>query len=227
MPLKRATLAEQAYEELRARIVSGALPPGHRLLADELAAEMAISQTPVKEAIALLERDGLVQGSARRASIVRRFHGGDVRQIYEARTLLEAHALRRGCETGAITPAAIACVEEIFARQVEHASRHQPMVFAEAVKLDREFHETLVALGGNPVVADWHRGVLAQSMTILTYSMENFDARRAHVEHEAIIVALRGGDADAIEASLRAHLEAACDAVIDRTPALAGGRDAA
>lgn len=233
MPLKRATLAEQAYEELRARIVSGALEAGRRLLADELAADLAISQTPVKEALALLERDGLVEGNARRASTVRRFQAGDVRQIYEARAVLEIHAIRRGWERGAITREAIAVIEEIFARQLAHAKRHRPVVFAQAVKLDCEFHEALIALAANPVVTDWHRGVLAQTMTILTYSMETFDAKRAHVEHEAILAALNSFNPAAMEAALRAHLQAACAAAIMRTPALAnpapssGGRDAA
>jgi len=220
MTLKRATLAEQAYEELRARIVSGTLPAGQRLLADELAAELSISQTPVKEALALLERDGLVQGTARRASVVRRFHAGDVRHIYAARTLLELHALRRGCEGGAVTPRFITEIEDVFARQIAHAKRHCPVVFIEAVRLDREFHETLVRLADNPVIAGWHRGILAQTQTILTYSIDTYDAKRAHSEHAAIIEALRSGNLAAMEASLLAHLNAARDEIIDRTPAL-------
>jgi DNA-binding GntR family transcriptional regulator len=221
MTLKRATLAEQAYEELQTRIVSGALPPGRRLLAEELAAELAISQTPVKEALSLLERDGLVQGSARRASTVRRFRAGDVRDIYAARILLELHAVRAGVAAGAVTAGFLAELEAVFRQQVELARRHAPVIFAEAVRLDRMFHETLIGLAGNPVIADWHRGILAQTQTILTYSIDTYDARRAHDEHAAIIAALRGGDAARIEASLLAHLTAARDEIIDRTPALA------
>jgi DNA-binding GntR family transcriptional regulator len=220
MTLKRATLAEQAYEELRARIVSGVLPAGHRLLADELANEMSISQTPIKEAMALLERDGLIEGSARRASMVRRFHAGDVRHIYAARELLEVHAVQHGCAAGAITPAFLARIEEVFARQVAHAKRHRPVVFAEAVRLDREFHETLVQLGDNPVVAAWHRGILAQTQTILTYSIDDYDAKRAHSEHASILAALRTGDAGLIEARMRAHLTASRDEILARTPGL-------
>jgi DNA-binding GntR family transcriptional regulator len=222
MAIKRATLAEQAYEELRTRIVSGGLPAGRRLLAEELAQEMSISQTPVKEALALLERDGLVDGSARRASVVRRFQAGDVRQIYAARTLLEMHALRHGCEAGAITPAFVERIEEVFARQVAHAKRHRPVIFTEAVRLDREFHETLVQLADNPLVADWHRGVLAQTQTILTYSIETYDAKRAHSEHAAIIAALKTCDPTRIEASMQAHLTAARDEILNRIPGLGG-----
>ncbi len=221
MTLKRATLAEQAYEELRDRIVSGALPPGQRLLADDLAAELSVSPTPVKEALALLERDGLVQGTSRRASVVRRFRGGDVQHIYTARTLLELHAVRRGFEAGAITAGFLAVIEDVFARQVAHAKRHRPVIFTEAVRLDREFHEALVGLADNPVIADWHRGILAQTQTILTYSIDTYDAKRAHCEHAAILDALRAADLARTESSLVAHLDAARDEVIGRTPALA------
>lgn len=225
MTLKRATLAEQAYEELRSRIVSGALPPGHRLLADELAAGLSISQTPVKEALALLERDGLVQGTARRASVVRRFRLADVRDIYRARTLLELHAVRHGCDTGALTPAFVARLAEVFARQLAQARRQKPIGFAEAVRLDREFHEVLISLANNPVLAGWHNGILAQTHTILTYSFETYDAKRAHGEHAAILEAMRGGDPARMEAALLAHLDAARDEVIGRTPALADAAD--
>jgi len=225
MTLKRATLAEQAYEELRSCIVSGVLPAGQRLLADDLAAELSISPTPVKEALALLERDGLVQGASRRACVVRRFHGGDVRHIYTARMMLELHAIRRGFEAGAITPDFIAAIEDVFARQVAHAKHNRPVVFTEAVRLDREFHETLVRLAENPVVVDWHRGILSQTQTILAYSIDTYDAKRAHKEHAAILDALRGADLTRMESSLLAHLNAARDEIIGRTPALAEAAD--
>jgi DNA-binding transcriptional regulator YhcF (GntR family) len=98
--LVRSTLAEQAYEALQDRIVSGVLPAGHRLRAEELADSLAISQTPVKEALALLERDGLVEGASRRGSVVRRFSLADVEEIYAARMLLELNAAETGLAAG-------------------------------------------------------------------------------------------------------------------------------
>src|ERR1700690_2732467 len=101
--LTRATLAEQAYAELQDQIVSGRLPAGRRLFADRIAGELAISQTPVKEALALLERDGLVQGTTRKASAVRRFSREDIVEIYEARLLLETNAIAVGRKAKRIT----------------------------------------------------------------------------------------------------------------------------
>src|SRR4051794_25879876 len=121
--LSRATLAEQAYEELRSRIVSGRLPAGRRLRADHIADELAISQTPVKEALALLVRDGLVEGDARRASTVRRFAPGDIVEIYEARSLLELHALRVGRDSGRISAVFVGALRDLHEAQMRHAER--------------------------------------------------------------------------------------------------------
>ena len=67
----RATLAEQVHSELRSRILGGQLPSGHRLLPEELAVDLSISQTPIKEALLRLEADGLVVSEQRRGSVVR------------------------------------------------------------------------------------------------------------------------------------------------------------
>lgn len=220
MTLKRATLAEQAYEELRARIVSGALPAGRRLLPEELASELAISPTPVKEAIAQLERDGLVEGSARRASSVRRFSADDVREICAARTLLEEQAVTEGHTAGTITPAFVARIEAIYASQLELAARRQPVVFAEAMLLDRALHETLMELAGNRILADWHRGILAQTQTFLTYASATYDSTRAFREHAAIITALKRRKLEPMITSVRTHLRASRDEILRRLPGI-------
>ena len=98
----RSTLAEQAYSDLRERIMSGRLPAGHRLLPEELAVTLAISATPIKEALVRLDQDGLVAMETRRGAVVRRFTAADVRNLYEARQLIELHALSRGFDEGRI-----------------------------------------------------------------------------------------------------------------------------
>lgn len=87
--LVKVTLADQAHRELRARIVSGRLRGGERLLPNELAADLGISPTPVKEACLKLEADGLVVNSSRRGMVVRDFTVEDVEELYAARMLLE------------------------------------------------------------------------------------------------------------------------------------------
>jgi DNA-binding GntR family transcriptional regulator len=206
--LQHATLAEQAYEELKSRIVTGRLPPGQRLLADELASQLVISQTPIKEALAELQRDGLVEGASRRASTVRRFSHQDIAEIYEGRILIETHAVARALRARRVDDAFLGSLESIFAALVEHVQQRNPTDLATAIALDREFHEAIVGLGANRVLAGWHRILLRQTQTIHSYSLERYDQARSRDEHGAILAALRTRKVAASVRALRTHLEA-------------------
>ena len=216
--MRRATLAEQAYEELQAQISTGRLPAGRRLLADELASQLAISQTPVKEALAQLERDGLVESEARHGSVVRRFTAEDIAEIYEARILIETHAVAEGVKAGRNTGAFVAALQATYGAQQAHAERRNTEDLAEAIRLDRAFHEALVSLGANRTMAGWHRMLLRQTQTIRSYSLERYDIDRARVEHGAIVDALRGTHAPAAVRAVRGHLTRSREEMLSRAP---------
>lgn len=216
--LKRSTLAEQAYEELRSQIVSGRLRGGERLLADELADKLAISQTPVKEAIAQLERDGLVEGTARRASVVRRFTPADIVEIFEARMLLELHAMESAFAAGRVTPAFAIHIRALFEAHIAEVRKQNEEALAEAIRLDREFHEALVELGANETIAGWHRIVQRQTQTIRNFTLKTYTLERTTREHAAIVEAIERGNAAATLAALKAHLTESRDAMVSRAP---------
>jgi DNA-binding GntR family transcriptional regulator len=216
--LVRSTLAEQAYEALQDRIVSGILPAGHRLLADELADSLAISQTPVKEALALLERDGLVEGASRRASVVRRFSLADIEEIYDARMLLELNAAETGLAAGRATPEFVARLREIFDEQMGHVEKQREDALSEAIRLDREFHELIVGLSRNRLLIGWHHVVLRQTQTIRNYPLFRYDVVRTRREHSAIVEAFADGRPETVVAALRTHLTASRDEFLSRPP---------
>lgn len=216
--VRRPTLAQQAYEELRAQIVSGHLPAGQRLLPEELAAQLAISQTPVKEALALLERDGLVVGTARRASTVRRFSVRDIIEIYDARVLIETNAVTVGLRTRRVTEEFLARLDTNFARHMRHAGQRTGEGLAEAIRLDREFHEALVSLAASRLLTGWHRVILQQTQTLKCYSLQSYRVEETRTEHAAIIAALRDLRLGAALRALRMHLLASRDEMLSRAP---------
>ena len=216
--MQNTTLAERAYEELGARIVSGRLAPGHRLLAEELANQLSISQTPVKEALAELERDGLVEGVSRRSLVVRRFTAHDIAEIYQARMLIELEAARCAMRARRMTSDIVDGLAALCTAQVEQVERRCAAGLAEAIRLDREFHEAIVALGGNAVTARWHRQVIRQTQTIHSYSIERYAAPRSRLEHAAIVDALRAGSVSRVVRALRVHLTASRDEMLSRAP---------
>jgi len=216
--LVRSTLAEQAYEALQDRIVLGLLPAGQRLRPEELAESLAISQTPVKEALALLERDGLVEGASRRGSVVRRFSLADIEEIYAARMLLELDAAATGLAAGRATPEFVARLGEIFDEQMTYVERQREDALVEAIRLDREFHELIVSLRENTLLAGWHHVVLRQTQTIRNYSLARYDVGRTRREHSAIVAAFAAGGTEAVIDALRTHLAASRDEFLSRPP---------
>jgi DNA-binding GntR family transcriptional regulator len=89
------TNAVRVQAELREAILAGSLPPGARLRAEPLAERLRTSRTPVREALILLAREGLVDIEPRRGAIVRSFDAADLADLYDVRALIEPYAARR------------------------------------------------------------------------------------------------------------------------------------
>jgi DNA-binding GntR family transcriptional regulator len=99
--LARRTASEAVVHELRSEIQRGRLQPGQRLRQGEVAKRFGVSTTPVREAFALLQAQGLVRIDPHRGAIVFRAAAGDLRELYEIREALEVLAIERA--TGHLT----------------------------------------------------------------------------------------------------------------------------
>ncbi len=223
MAILRPTLARQAYTEIQKKILSGELPSGHRLFAEELASELSISQTPVKEALALLERDGLVVGQERRGSLVREFCRADILQIYEARILLELNALATGFREGRVDATFLEQMIESFQMQQDLARTPTKAALVEIISLDRGFHEMILGLGRNEVLGGWHQTILWQTQTVRTYSLATYSFERAREEHQRILDTLGSGDLARATDALFDHLVASRNELLTRVPETRGG----
>jgi DNA-binding GntR family transcriptional regulator len=186
--LVKATLAEQAYQELRSRIVSGRLAGGTRLLPNELAEDLGISPTPVKEACARLESDGLVVASSRRGMVVRRMTLADIEELYDARLLLERASVERVFELGRVDDALITDLEESFELHRRHANAETLDELAMALAHDRQFHHAIVSRAGIGMVSDWHDRILSQTHTVFVSVPGHYE--RSIGDHRAILDAV-------------------------------------
>jgi DNA-binding GntR family transcriptional regulator len=212
----RSTLAEQAYSELRERIMSGRLSAGQRLMPEELAGRLAISPTPIKQALVRLATEGLVEAATRHGAVVRRFTRADITELYEARLLVEAHALRRGFATGCVGPGLVGELRAIQDGLAAHRRRATEEALNDALALDRAFHARLVAMIANRAIAEWHLRVLMQTHSVRIYSVDSYQMDRLQTEHEAVLAALGRGDARAAQGALRRHLTRSRDELTAR-----------
>jgi DNA-binding GntR family transcriptional regulator len=141
------TSAVRVQEELREAILAGSLPPGARLRAEPLAERLRTSRTPVREALILLAREGLVDLEPRRGAIVRAFDAADLADLYDVRALIEPHAARR-----AATRIAAAQLERLAAicDEAEARGAADDAAVEDQVALNEEFHRIVLDAAGSP-----------------------------------------------------------------------------
>ncbi|MBM7829924.1 DNA-binding GntR family transcriptional regulator [Agromyces cerinus] len=204
--------SQQAYRFIRTRIDDGRYVPGYRLVLGAIARELDVSVVPVREAIRLLEAEGLVT--------FERNVGAQVALIKETEYLhtMETLALVEGAATALsapfISPDHIARAREINERMRRTLDDFEPTRFTE---LNLEFHAVLFEECPNPHILDLvHRGW--NRMTVLRDSSFSFVPGRAHEsveEHERILALIEeGADALEIELAARRHRTATLDAVL-------------
>jgi DNA-binding GntR family transcriptional regulator len=217
LQLVKETLADQAYKELRNRIVLGELPVGKRLLPEELSHLLAISQTPVKEALVMLEHDGLVEVASRRGALVRRFAPREIDELYDARLMVESHAVTHGFREGSVTPDFVSRMTDCATRYTSRSQRRSRADMVEALRLDMQLHARLVSLAGNDLVTAWHEKLLRQTQLLRAYSLKSYDAGnvgRAQRAHDAIVAGFVEGSAATVVDALAMHFRQSRENVV-------------
>ncbi|MER7009524.1 GntR family transcriptional regulator [Dactylosporangium sp. NPDC000555] len=195
--------ASTQYDRLRAEIVSGQLAPGTVLLETLLAERLGVSRTPVREALALLERDGLLERE-RRGYRVRMRSPEELLEIYEARIALESTCAARAAARRSAYDLA----------RLSHLGREARAVIdpVRLGELHAAWHKALRAAAGNATIID----LLERLDSLLAvYDADEptlADQEVAAAEHERIVAAIKAGDADEARRATVAHLDRAREA---------------
>jgi DNA-binding GntR family transcriptional regulator len=191
-----------AHHRLMEEIRAGQLLPGARLREVELAERFGISRTPVREALRLLESEGLVVHLPRQGATLRRLDHAEVVELYEMRAVLEGTAARLASRTATDVELA-----EIAALNGELAAASAGM---EAQALNRQFHRTVLNVARNRFLLRAMQGLHRTLMVLGPTTLSEPDRADAAVaEHDAVLRAMLSRDAAAAEAAMRAHVEAA------------------
>lgn len=210
-------------DELEEDIVLGRLHPRERITEDALIARFAAKRHLVREALATLERMGLIQRFPNRGAFVRELTPDEVENIYAVRALLEAEAARRAVER--VTPDLIGVLSDI---QRRHDAATHTRDMASAFRLNIVFHRAFYECCGNPelVEAIETYGQKAHGIRSLSLSRPDY-LNQAGREHWAILHALERRDAGAVVDLCLEHIQVAKRAYVDayffRYPALRSG----
>lgn len=197
-------LWERVVSALRRAILMGELTPDTHLKEPLLAQRFGVSRLPIREAIAQLDREGLVRLEPRRGAFVIGVSDQDISDIYECRMLLEMGAIRRAAAR--VDDQALAELEDYVTAMDAAVTNSQPQALATA---DMAFHRRLVTLSGNRALVNAWAPVAPLIETILGISdatCASTDLPEAVHGHRKIIRALAQHDAAGTEDLLRAHL---------------------
>jgi DNA-binding GntR family transcriptional regulator len=146
-------LAVQVYEQIKARIFDFRLLPGERFTEGEIAAQMGVSRTPVREALYRLQRDGYLDVLFRAGWQVRPLDFAQLDELYDVRIVLELAAVRRLCEMPDLS--GLPALEELKRIWLVPAAEREADGLVVA-RRDEEFHHRLVAATGNREMARLH-----------------------------------------------------------------------
>lgn len=203
---EKRTLADEAYTELKSRIMRSELVPGAKLSIDGLAKQLAFSQTPIREALARLESEGLL---ARRPlsgyTVEPLLSAAEFDDLFEIRMMLEPRAAKRAASLLVIDASGLAAAEAdalLTAARTPSAGADK-LLFTEA---DAHFHNAVAELSGSAQLTKAIRRLDAHLHLHRAY-IEPDSISETEVEHLAVADAIIAQQPRAAEEAMRQHLE--------------------
>ena len=199
---KSVPLAEQAYEILKEMIVSTQIKPGDTLMENQLASSLGISRSPLREALARLERDGFVETEPWKGTHVRPLRAQFVFEVFEVRMALECMAARKSA--AAITGNELDELERQFEIVGAALDRGDAAPFYDS---DSAFHDVYIRGSGNELLQEIMAWLSDHMARIRAYSEPLLEhTKAAFAEHRQILAAMRTRDPDALESAVHTHL---------------------
>jgi len=189
-PIENVPLRVQVADRLRRAILSGRLRPGAGLVETALAERMNVSRAPIREAIQILENDGLVETIAYKGKRVKPLTAREADEIYSLREVFEVMAVRRILQNKAPLDALYQHCDEMNA-----AAKNDD--FEALVKADEEFHHALIRLAGHDLLlASWKNLYMRIHQIMALRNRDERNLSEVAGNHPPIVEALAEGDAE-------------------------------
>jgi DNA-binding GntR family transcriptional regulator len=203
----RALVRDEIHASLRGWIIGGVLRPGERVRDVDIADQLGVSRTPVREALRRLEDEGLIETEANRWTRVSLVDVDAAEQIYPIVRVLECLALEL---TGlSMATGALAELRDANERMEAALERNDP---EGASKANADFHALLVAGSGNPELMSVTKGLhLKIRRAEIAYFGGPTMVAASGEEHRAVIDALASRDLAAAQEALREHWQASVE----------------
>ena len=206
------TLADQVHEAILEGIAEGALPPGSRIIQEQLARELGVSRQPVQQALQVLRRQGVVAEAPGRGLIVAPLDAERVEKMYDVRAVMEGLACRKAAENHPERAREEGAAYLAAGREAVASGSKTRMIAA-----DIAFHTFLYELSENPLIApameahwSYAQRVMGEVLSKADHPAEIWD------QHARLLELVADGRGDAAEEAARRHITHAATLVVGR-----------
>ena len=202
---KRGFGVKKAYDLLRTEILDLTLPPGSPIDEVQLADRLSLSRTPIREALARLATEGLVDTLPNRSTIVSHIDFLNLSSFFDAITLMYRVTTRLAAQNW--QPGDLETIRQHQKDFAEAVANHDALAM---ISTNREFHAAIAEAGRNPYYMALFVRLLDDGRRLLRLYYQSFDDRpppSVIEEHEAIIAAITARDLDASDRLARAHAD--------------------
>lgn len=208
--IKNQSIREQSLDTLRHAILSGELKPGTALTETDLARQLGVSRAPIREALRILNSEGLVESIPYHGTTVRRLTKTDIEEIYGMRSLLETYALECVIKN---PEADLQRLRDIVERMIS-AGDAGDIIAVNA--LDRDFHDTLIEMSGHRVLRSmWLMVAMKVRQVMALVNRRNTDLTLIARKHLPLLDAMERRNFMRGRALLRKHIATAGDLIAE------------
>lgn len=209
------TASAAAADLIRQAVVDGRVSPGQRLKEEELAQQLGISRTPIREALLVLQTEGLLEATPNRGATVRSYDAAELEEMYELRAVLEGHAARRAAAR--VTPEQL---DELRASCDRFALLLEGDDLPALVAENNLFHQVILDAAGSERLGGMVRQVVALPLVYKSYLWYSPAQASASLHiHLQLVTALERGDGERAELVMREHVFEARDVLVRQVEA--------
>ena len=209
--IKNMSIREQTLDTLRDAILSGELKPGQALTEMDLSRQLGVSRAPIREALRILNSEGLVETIPYHGTTVSRLTKEDIEEIYGMRILLESYAMERVIAVG--DAEALGRLRAMVAGMVHSGDSGDLKTVNE---LDRDFHDALIEMSEHTLLLSmWQMVAMKVRQVMALVNRRNTDLTQIARNHLPLLDAMEAGDVARAQAILRGHIASARDLIAE------------
>jgi len=207
--IKNISIREQTVDALREAILTGELKPGQALIEMDLSKQLGVSRAPVREALRILNSEGLVETIPYHGTTVGRLTKNDIEEIYSMRILLETFAVERIISMN--NNEHVDRLMDLYQQMVDAGENNDLKTVNE---IDRDFHDALISMSQHHLLEMmWQMVAMKVRQVMALRNMRNSDLTQIARNHLPIIEQIRFGNIEEAKNLLSKHIASAGDLI--------------